>query len=66
MVNLCGCSLLAPPILFEQELEDTLLLDEVKDDPTPSLLVQVYCALLNGIVDKEVTYVISVWASSLF
>ena len=38
-----------------QELEDTLLLDTPKDDPTPSLLVKLYCTLLNGIVDKNVT-----------
>lgn len=44
-----------PPPSSLQELEDTLLLDEVKDGTTPSLLVNLYCGLLNGIVDKEVT-----------
>ena len=46
---------LLPPSSSLQELEDTLLLDEVKDGTTPSLLVNLYCGLLNGIVDKEVT-----------
>jgi hypothetical protein len=53
------CHIFAKPfklVNFEiEELEDTLLLDEVKDKSTPSLLVNLYCSLLNGIVDKEVT-----------
>ena len=52
-------SVLAPPLnhtpLSLQELEDTLFLDEPAEDPTPSLLVQLYCNLLNGIVDKDIT-----------
>lgn len=53
------CHIFAKPFKlpdFEiEELEDTLLLDEPKEDPTPSLLVKLYCALLNGIVDKDVS-----------